>query len=122
MKAFCAEYSAKIYIVFRARLLLVWLSGFAVLFFVCDPARAVALRISSVTLRKRKRSVLSIQRKSEICDCARNSWTYLRISAEYGIVKSTVFDIVRVINIPLAKLQTYGKFRVMERVRPDVFG
>ena len=116
-KAFCAEYSAEIYIACRARSLVVWLSGFPVRFFVCDPARAVALRILSITPRKRKHSVLSIQRKLEICDCARNGWTYSRISAEYGIVKSTVFDIVRVINIRLAKLQTYGIFRVMERVR-----
>ena len=42
--------------------------SFAVLFFVCDPACAVVLRMSSVTPRKRKRSVLSIRRKLEICD------------------------------------------------------
>ena len=51
--------------------------------------------MSSVTPRKRKRSVLGIQRKLEICDRTRNGWTYSRISAEYGIGKSTVFDIIK---------------------------
>ena len=88
---------------------------FAVPFFVCDPACAVVLRMSSVTPRKRKRSMLSIQRKLEICDCVRNGWTYSQISAEYGIGKSTVFDIICMINMCLARLQTYGIFRVMDR-------
>ena len=60
------------------------------------------------TPRKRMRSMLSIQQKLEICDCARNGWTYSRISAEHAIGKSTVFDVVRMINVRLAKLQTYG--------------
>ena len=47
------------------------------------------------TPQKRKRSVLSIRQKLEICDRARNGWTYSRISAEYGIGKSTVFDIIK---------------------------
>ena len=63
------------------------------LFIICDPACAVVLRRSSVTPQKRKRCLLSIKQKLEICDRLRNGWSYLRISAEYGIGKSTVFDI-----------------------------
>lgn len=39
--------------------------------------------------------MLSIQQKLEICDHTRNGWTYSWISAEYGIGKSTVFDIIK---------------------------
>ena len=58
--------------------------------FICDPACAVVLRMLSA---KRKRCVLNIQQKLEICDHSRNGWSYSRISAEYGIGKLTVFDI-----------------------------
>ena len=74
------------------------------LFFICDPACAVVLRMSSVTPQKWKCCVLSIQQKFEICDCFRNGWSYSRISAEYGVGKSTVFDInMSMINMCLAK-------------------
>ena len=51
--------------------------------------------MSSVTPQKRKRSVLSILQKFEICNRARNGWTYSQISADYGIGKSTVFNIIK---------------------------
>ena len=55
------------------------------------------MTMSSVTPtpQKIKHSVLSIRQKLEICDRTRNGWTYSRISAEYGIGKSTVFDIIK---------------------------
>ena len=83
----------------RARSLVVWLFQVLLfcrhLFFICDPACAVVLRMSSVTPQKRKRCVLSIKQKLEICDRSRNDWSYSQISAEYGIGKSTVFDIIK---------------------------
>ena len=49
----------------RARLLVVWLFQVLLfcrhLFFICDPACAVVLRMSSVTPQKRKHCVLSIK-------------------------------------------------------------
>ena len=65
------------------------------LVFICDLACTVDLRMLSISPQKRKRSVLSVQQKFEICDCTRNDWTYSRISAEYGIGKSTVFNIIK---------------------------
>ena len=73
----------------RAWSLVAWLFKFCCSF-ICDPACAVVLRMSSA---KQKRCVLSIQQKLEICDRSRNGWSYSQISAEYGIGKLTVFDI-----------------------------
>ena len=47
------------------------------LFFICDPACTVVLRMSSVTPQKWKCCVLSIQQKFEICDRLRNGWRLL---------------------------------------------
>ena len=100
-----------------------WLSGFAVLLlqtkkrFSSSFVPLLALRMSSVTPRKRKRSVLGIEQKLEICDRARNGWTYSRFSAVLCVKIHSICVYLCIINMRLVKLQTYGIVRVMDRVR-----
>ena len=69
-----------------------------------------------------KMKALCAEHSAEIgnLDRLRNGWSYSRISAEYGIRKSTVFDInMSMMNMCLAKLQAC---RILTGFSPDMFG
>ena len=54
-------------------------------------------------LRKRKRTVLTIEEKLKICDLVKNKQSLASVATEFGVGKSTVHDIVR----NQDKLQTF---------------
>ena len=51
--------------------------------------------VSSVTSKKRKCAVLSIEQELEICEYVKAGWSCARISSDYGSGKSTISDIVK---------------------------